>query len=69
MPKNNSVTKKDGVVKKLKVPAKLRIGTRKAGKSAIRMTTAALKSVLENSANTRDHVHAKVVLNMRGIVV
>lgn len=69
MPKNNKVTKRDGIIRKSKVPAKLRIGTRKAGKSAIGMTTDALKAILTSDNHKRDHCHARTVLIMRGETV
>jgi len=67
MPKNNKVTKVDGHIKKQRVPSKLRIGTRKGGKSGIAMSNADLQSVLENNDKRKWHHNARTVLNMRGV--
>ena len=69
MPKNRKVVKINNRVVKLKVPHKLRIGTRSAGKSAFLMTTAELKEVLENRDKKRWHQNARKVLNMRGVTI
>ena len=68
MPKNNKVAKVDCHVKKQKVPAKLRIGMRKSGKSAIAMSTADLQAVLESNDKRKWHDNARTVLKMRGVV-
>lgn len=67
MPKNNKVTKVDGHVKKQKVPAKLRIGTRKSGKSGVAMSNTDLQAVLESKDKRKWHHTARTVLNMRGV--
>ena len=67
MPKNNKVTKVDGHIKKQRVPSKLRIGTRKGGKSGIAMSNADLQSVLEHNDKRKWQHHARTVLNMRGV--
>jgi hypothetical protein len=68
MPKNNKVSKHDGNIFKQKVPAKLRIGTRKSGKSAIAMSSAELQAVLESNDKRKWHYRARKVLRQRGIV-
>ena len=69
MPKNNKVTKVDNVLKKQKVAAKLRIGTRKTGRSAHTMTTDALLAVLTNKDQSKGHQAARTVLRHRGVTV
>jgi len=69
MPKNNRVEKRDGIIKKHKVSATLRVGTRKAGTSALKMTTEALKTLLIGDSHKSDHANARTVLRMRGIAV
>ena len=68
MPKNNKVTKVDGHIKKQRVPSKLRIGTRKGGKSGIAMSNVELQSVLESNYKRKWHQTARTVLKMRGVV-
>ena len=67
MPKNRKVVKTDNRVQKLNVQSKFRIGTRSSGKSALGMTTRALKEVLEKADQKRYHNKARAVLAMRGI--
>ena len=67
MPKNTKVTKIDGVIHRQKVPAKLRIGTRKHGRSAMTMTTTDLQAVLESSDKRKWHQSARTVLASRGV--
>jgi len=69
MPKNNRVVKLAGVIKKFKVPATLRIGTRSSGTSAHRMTTDALKAVIADSGKNRYHQKARIVLALRDVAV
>ena len=68
MPKNRKVVKKDGVIKVINVPAKLRIGTRKAGKSAHSMKTQELFDICNGKGNSRYRNNATAVLYSRGIV-
>jgi len=68
MPKNNKITKINNNIHKQKVPAKLRIGTRKTGKAANAMKTAELQAVLEAKDKSRWHQSARTVLRMRGIL-
>jgi len=69
MPKNRKITKDGNRTIVLKVPNKLRIGTRKSGTSALHMTTEALKDVLTKKDNSRYHNKARTVLAMRGVIV
>jgi len=66
MPKSTKVTKKDGVIYRQKVPTRLRIGTRKSGKSAISMSNDDLRSVLESANQRKWHQNARTVLAARG---
>ena len=66
MPKNNKTTKHDGRLFKQRVPATLRIGTRKGGTSAHRMSNEALRDVLVNKAQSKGHANARTVLALRG---
>ena len=68
MPKSKKTTKVDGRTIQHKNPMKLRIGTRKAGKSAITMTTAELQAVLENKDKRKWHNNARTVLQTRGVL-
>ena len=68
MPKSTKVTKKDGIIHRQKVPMKLRIGTRKGGKSAVAMSNDELKSVLESKDKRKWHHKARTVLASRGVV-
>ena len=67
MPKNR-VTKKSntGAVSHFRPSTKLRIGTRKSGKSAFLMSTEDLVKVIEDKNKTRYHAKAKTVLSLRG---
>ncbi len=67
MPKNRKIIKKNGIIYKFKVPATLRIGTRKNGISAHRMSTDALKEVMETANKKRWRNNARSVLALRGI--
>jgi len=49
MPKSKKVTKVDGHTVRSKNPMRLRIGTRKTGKSAVQMSTPELQAVLEEN--------------------
>ena len=69
MPKNNKVTKHDGVIHKQRVPAKLRIGSRKGGRSAHAMTNEALLAVLKSKDQSKGHPAARTVLSQRGVTV
>lgn len=66
MPKNNKTVKHDGRLFKQKVPARLRIGTRKSGTSAHSMSNEALLAVLDNKSQAKWHSDAQTVLNLRG---
>lgn len=66
MPKSKKVTKIDGRTIRHKNPMKLRIGTRKAGKSALAMSNDELKAVLESKDKRKWHHRAQVVLAQRG---
>jgi len=55
MPKSTKVTKKDGAVHRQKVSMKLRIGTRKGGKSAVAMSNTELQAVLESTDKRKWH--------------
>lgn len=68
MPKSKKTTKVDGRTVHHKTPMKFRIGTRKAGKSAITMTTAELQAVLENKDKRKWHSKARTVLQSRGVI-
>jgi len=68
MPKSTKVVKKDGAIHRYKVPMKMRIGTRKGGKSAIAMSNEELLSVLTSSDKRKWHKHARTVLASRGVV-
>ncbi len=67
MPKNRKVVKVDGATKVIKVPAKLRIGTRKSGTSASMMSTKRLMEVLEDKNLKRYHNNAQSVINSRKV--
>ena len=67
MPKSTKVTKIDGVIHRQTVPMKLRIGTRKHGKSAHAMSNADLQAVLESTNKRKWHPHARTVLAARGV--
>ena len=67
MPKNNKTVKHDGRLFKQKVPATLRIGTRKGGTSAHRMSNDALLAVLTNKSQNKYHKDAGTVLALRGV--
>lgn len=69
MPKNRKIVKIANAIHKLRVPATLRIGTRKSGTSAHRMSTDALKAVLETAGQKRWHQNALSVLALRGVTV
>lgn len=64
MPKNKLVTKRDGILIKTSVPSKLRIGSRKSGRSAHVMSNAALQTIKPKS---KDYQNAQTVLKLRGI--
>lgn len=68
MPKNRKIVKIANSIHRLKMPATLRIGTRKGGTSAHRMSTEDLKSVLE-SDKKRWHQNARTVLALRGVTL
>jgi len=68
MPKSTKVTKHDGAIHRQKVSMKLRIGTRKSGKSAVAMSTEELQAVLESSDKRKWHTKARTVLATRGVV-
>lgn len=65
MPKSARVTKIDGIIRRQKVPMKLRIGSRKSGKSAIAMSNAELFAVLESPDKRKWHSKARAVLTKR----
>lgn len=65
MPKRRIARKHDGIVTYSNEPAKLRIGTRKNGKSANTMSDKKLELVLEGSIHKKDHKNAQTVLNNR----
>jgi len=69
MPKNNKTTKHDGRLFKQRVPATLRIGTRKGGTSAHRMTNEALLAVLTSKSQSKGHSNARTVLTLRGVSI
>jgi len=69
VPKNNKVTKVGGGIRKQKVAAKLRVGTRKSGRSGHTMTNEALLAVLANTSQTKWHPAARTVLLQRGATV
>ena len=67
MPKSTKVTKLDGILHRQRVPMKLRIGTRKGGKSANAMSNEDLRAVLESKDKRKWHNNARVVLEARGV--
>lgn len=67
MPKARKVVKNGNAIHKFNVKRKMRIGTRKAGTSAYRMSTEALKAVLEKFDMRRWHDNARAVLASRGV--
>jgi len=69
MPKNRKVIKTDNRSIKVKVPSRLRIGTRSNGKSALGMSIKELKDVLGQAGQKRYHDNARAVLAMRGVTV
>ncbi len=70
MPKNRRRTKmQNGVIKHERPRTKLRIGTRKTGKSALHMSSDDLKAVVNNIDMKRYHDKARMVLAKRGIQV
>ena len=66
MPKSKKTTKIDGRTVHHKNPMKLRIGTRKTGKSAVAMTTADLLAVLGSKDKRKWHDNARAALRSRG---
>ena len=66
MPKSKKTIKIDGRTIHHKNPMKLRIGTRKTGKSALAMSTAELLAVLEVKDKRKWHDRARTVLRARG---
>jgi len=68
MPKSTKVTKKDGAVRRQKVSMKLRIGTRKGGKSAVAMSNEELRATLESKDKRKWHNRARTVLAARGVL-
>jgi hypothetical protein len=69
MPKNNKTIKHDGRLFKQKVSATHRIGTRKGGTSAHKMSNSALLEVLNNNDQSKFHPDASAVLKLRGVSV
>jgi len=69
MPKNNRLVKLDGLIKKFKVASKLRVGTRRSGKSANLMSNDKLLDVVTSSNHKKDIKNAKTVLTNRGVTV
>ena len=69
MPKNNKVTKIGNNIHKQKVPSRLRVGGRKSGKSAIGMSTQALKDELTNPNHKRSRNKIMAVLRKRGVEI
>lgn len=69
MPKRIRTKKVDGRIIRTILPHKFRIGTRKGGTSAVTMSTAELKTVLETSGKGRWHQNARTVLATRGVTV
>jgi len=68
VPKNRKVSKNvEGVITKSIPTTKLRIGNRKSGRSALLMTTAELKEVLEKDDYKKYHQKARTVLRQRGV--
>lgn len=67
MPKNRKVVKLDGVNKKLKVPAKKRIGSRSSGTSANLMSNKQLLDVLTDVNKSRYREQALTVLRKRNV--
>ena len=65
MPKNRKTIKHDGVITKINVASKLRIGTRKSGTCASLMSTKRLNAVLEDKNLKSDWDNALTVLNRR----
>ena len=65
MPKNRIVKKVDGRTISKRAPSKMRIGTRKAGKSANLMSNAELQAVLDSGDKRKWHHVAKAVLDAR----
>jgi len=66
MPKNKSSSKSaTGAITRSRTAHKLRIGTRKSGKSALLMSTDALLAVLEDKEAASDHLNAKTALLSR----
>jgi len=69
MPKNSKSVKTDGIIRKFRVPHKLRIGFRETGVSALHMSTDALKAVLVDPNKTRWYPNARAALKLRGATV
>ena len=62
MPKSRKVTKVDGRTVVTNAPTKLRIGSRKGGKSANLMSKDELEKVLADSGKKRYHDKARAAL-------
>ena len=69
MPKARKRTKKGQVIKVSNVSRKFRIGNRKSGVAAERMSTTDLIAVLANTSKRRYHKNAVAVLNTRPISI
>ena len=67
MPKSKKTIKIDGRTIHHKNPMKLRIGTRKTGKSALAMTNDELHAVLQSNDKRKWHNRARQVLQSRGV--
>lgn len=69
MPKSRRVVKNANAIHKYNVLRKFRVGTRKDGTSALRMTTDVLKAILEKADMRKYHQNVKTVLAMRGLTI
>lgn len=69
MPKSRKVVKEAGVIKRLNVPHKFKIGTRKNGVAAHTMTTEKLQELLGREDQKRYRHKILAVLELRGVEV
>lgn len=69
MPKNNKISKVNGLIVKQKVASKFRIGNRKSTKSANAMSNAALLAELENNNHRKSKNKIIAVLRNRGVAI
>ncbi len=68
MPKSKKTIKLETRTYKVKNPTKLRIGTRKNGRSALTMSNAELNEVLKSDDKRKWHSNAMTVLKARGVI-